>query len=156
MGNINDYALPQMKTLLGLEGVEEDADCLAWLEQAVHDLRRGMTVTVDDTSYELSPAPVATSALWNVLAQRGRYLYLQCQYQQFLRELEGASSYSDEVTRFSRTETMRARRDELDNAKKEFMVAKLKYSYEDEPAFEAMEEREDGGEEYTQTLNLEP
>ena len=151
MGNINDYALPQVKSLLRGED-PEDPDCLAFLEQAVHDLRRGMTVTVDDTSYELSPAPTATSALWNVLACRAKCLYLEDAYRTFLRQLQGASSFADETTRFNRSETIRARREEIADAKKEYQKAKMKYSLEDEPQFEEMEEREGDSADFLELL----
>ena len=131
-----------MKTMLGLEGTTKDTDCLKLLEQAVYDLRRGMTVAIEDTSYTLSPAPAATSALWNVLAHRGRYLYLLGEYQKFLRELQGASSFADDTTRFSRNETIRARRDEVQEALKEYQSARWRYSSEDAPAFAEMEERD--------------
>lgn len=153
MGNINDYALPQMRSLPGIPNTASDQDCLELLEQAVYDLRRAMTVTVSDTSYTLSPAPEATSALWNVLALRARYLYLQKDYNVFLRSLQGASSFADENTRFSRNETIRARRLEVEDAKKEYVIAKMKYSMEDEPQFAEMEEREEDAADFLRLLN---
>ena len=128
---MNDYCLVQMKLILGETGAALDTTLLPYLEQAVYDVDRkvgiGMTVTVAEGEYTLTPAPTATSSLWNVLAYRGTLLYLAKLLRDFRGELEGLSSISDEVTKMSRGVTMQEMRAEIEQLSKEYKVALSDY-----------------------------
>ena len=132
MGNINDYALPQVKRLLGkTDIITEDADLLTWLVQAVADtdlsLRKSMSVTQTGSSYVLSPAVGSTDGLWNVLAKCAASLYRADEYNSFLKEMGGMSSIRDAVTSMNRGLTMEALSRFVAKAEEQYQAALFDY-----------------------------
>lgn len=138
MANINDYALPQVRGL-GVPATEtvgalvaNDATMLLYLEQSVYEVERrlngGYTVTENAGDYTLSPDPGATSDLWNVLAHSAVRILRDAQYQTELGLMGGASSLSDEVTRVSRVETLKGRKEKARLANAAYVQARAAYS----------------------------
>lgn len=125
MGNLNDNALPQMEIIIeGASGGSNSATYLPYIEQAVYELNRtldaGFTVTIVVASYELTPAPAATSPLWNVIANGAVLLYHQKLLRGFLDELQGLDSVRDDVTTYSRRTTMREKRADVEEQQKKY------------------------------------
>ena len=133
MSNINTYALPQMRGILGTSGTNLDSAYLPFLRQAVYDadrvLKQGMAVTVTGSSYALTPAPTATSTFWNTLAWGGVWLLRRREYEDFLNQLQGMASVKDAISGFSRIETMRMKKQIVDEAKVEFDGSLFVYSF---------------------------
>lgn len=138
MANINDNALPQVRGL-GVPATEtvgslvaNDATMLLYLEQSVYEVERrlngGYTVTEAGGDYTLAPDPGATSDLWNVLAHCAIWILRQAQRQTELGLMGGASAISDEVTRVSRVETLKGRRDAVREASAEYTKSRVAFS----------------------------
>ena len=144
MGNLNDYGLPQMKRIVVDATNAKDAYYLPLLHQAVQDvdskINEGMSVTVTGSSYALTPALVATSPLWNVIARRAVFLHRQYELQQFLKDFEGLASIRDDVTTMTRSETMRQLRRLLDDARSEYSKALSGYRRGDSDTVATMEQ----------------
>ena len=146
MGNINDYGLTQMKGILRETSTVNDAAYLLDLQQAVYDISGkvggAMVVTVTGSSYALTPAPAATSPLWNVIAHRAVYLYRQDIWLKFLREMEGLASMRDEIMTINRGETMRQLEKSVERAKQEYQGALSSYKRGASGMVSSMEEIE--------------
>ena len=134
MANLNDYALTQFKLILGDTGSSSDSTYLPYLQQAVYDvdarLQIGMSVAIDGTDYTLSPDPGdETATLWNVIARGGIWRYLAKLYRDYLDEMEGYSSVSDEVTKFARGPNIKAKEKAVENAKDAFDQELFSYTF---------------------------
>jgi len=144
MGNLNDYALPQLKRILLDTTNTNDSTYLPLLSQAAHDvdskLSTGVEVVVTGSSYALTPAPAAASNIWNVYAYRAVYLLRQDIYRKFLADMEGLASIRDEVTTIGRGETMRQLRADVAEAKSEYNIALVGFRRNDADSIAAMEE----------------
>lgn len=144
MGNINTYALPQMKALLADTNNAKDAVYLTWLKQAVPEVENklgaGLSVTVTGSSYALTPAPTAASGLWNVLAHCAVWLYHKDELRNFLRSMEGLASVRDVVLTMNRGPTMREMRMMVDDDKKAYKSARIAYARAVESTTVDMEE----------------
>lgn len=131
MGNLNDYGLPQMKRLLGDTSIVNDAIYLPFVHQAVYEvdssLADSMVVTVTGSSYALTPAPVATSVIWNVLANGAVLLYLEDKLRDFQDELEGLDSVRDDVTTYSRRDNLKEKRMGVEAQQKKYNKAVSDY-----------------------------
>ncbi len=144
MGNVNDYGLPQMKRILLDTTNAKDSIYLPLLSQAAYDVDSkigdGVAVVVTGSSYALTPAPGATSSLWNVYAYRAIYLLRQSVYREFLADMEGLASIRDEVTTMSRGETMRQLKADVAEAKSEYNVVLVGFRRNASDSTVAMEE----------------
>lgn len=131
MSNINTYALPQMKLILGDVSGVNDTVYLPFLQQAVYELNRtlnaGMSVTVSGSVYTLAPAPTATSVIWNVLANGGVLLYHKKLLRDYRDELQGLDSIRDDVTTFSRRTNLQEKRLDVEAQEKAYKKALADY-----------------------------
>ncbi len=132
MGNLNDNTLPIVKRIMGISGTTEDTALLNFIAGAVPmadlTLNMGMSVTIADSSYVLSPDPADTDGLWAVLALGSIYLYRQDAFSDELADLNGLTTISDQIQSFSRAENIRALREGVDYARKEFQQSLTRYS----------------------------
>ena len=151
--NINDNALPQVRGL-GVTATEtvgtvvaDNATILGYLEQSVYEVERrlngGYTVTEDSGLYTLAPDPGATSDLWNVLAHCAIKILRDAQYHEELGLMGGASAISDQVTRVSRIETIKSRRESARLANAAYIMARAAYSTAGTVSMERLGLRED-------------
>jgi hypothetical protein len=116
--------MPQMKRILGDTSNTNDTTYLLFIQQAVYEvdatLNGGRSVTVTGSSFALTPAPTATSTLWNVLANNAVLLYHREQLRAFRSDMEGLDSIRDEVTTFRRGTTMREMRADVEAQQKRY------------------------------------
>jgi len=133
MANINDYALTQFKRILGDTGSTNDTTYLPYLQQAVYDvdakLQLDMVVTVATGDYTVAPDPGITSPLWSIIARCGIWGYKAKLYSDYLDEMEGYSSVRDEVTSFSRNAIVKAKEQEVKDAKEAYEKELFNYAF---------------------------
>jgi hypothetical protein len=143
MGNINDYALPSMKRKLGVTGTENDPIYLEYLHEAVTQIGGGLTVSVTGISYTVSPAPTATSPIWDAIAWGAVCSYRANKLREFQEALGGAATLRDAVSTLSRDTTMREMRFMLAEDRKAYIRALARYRTDaSSPAPEEMGLRE--------------
>jgi len=124
MGNINDYALPQIKRIFNDTGSSNDTVYLEFLRQSADEIDGDTwSVAVDGSSYTLSPDPGVLSSFWNAMARCGVWMYRRDALNTFIDELEGMATLKDSVTAVSRATTMRVKLEMMRDARKDYLAA---------------------------------
>lgn len=133
-----------MKRILRDTANTKDTEYLQLLMQAAYDVDSkigdGVAVVITGSSYALTPAPAATSVLWNVYAYRAVYLLRLNVLRDFAADMEGLASIRDEVTTMNRGPTMQLLKADVAEAKAEYNIALVGFRRKSSDSTAAMEE----------------